>query len=92
MKCTNCGRDLPDETIVFCGYCGHRLKSDLPVVNQNPVMTDLRKGPESPGKPKNLPRKKWVWIILIGLFLLFLCVLVAVLYVYFFYPGLYITL
>jgi uncharacterized membrane protein YvbJ len=85
MKCTNCGRELPDENRAFCGYCGHRL-------NQVPNESDLIKDLPAQDKPKKFLHKKWVWFILIGLILLFLCVLVVVVYLYFFVPGLYITL
>jgi WD40 repeat protein len=30
MKCTNCGREVPD-TAKVCGHCGHRLKATTPV-------------------------------------------------------------
>jgi hypothetical protein len=48
MLCTNCGKEVPD-TAKVCGYCGHRLKSDVPPVVQPVVIR------------KRIP--SWVWLL-----------------------------
>lgn len=92
MKCTNCGSDLPDEKIMFCGYCGHKLRSDPSPDAQKLDTPDLKPGKPSPAKPGGLLWKKWVWVLLAGIFLVFLLVVAVLVYLYFFVPGLVINL
>ena len=50
MKCTNCGKMVPDSAKI-CGYCGHRLKSEIgpAAVFQTPSAGESNKKPRNRG-------------------------------------------
>lgn len=59
MNCPNCSNEVP-ETANVCGYCGHRLKANVPVApSETPAQQSQRQGSSC-----------WVWgigIIVVGL-------------------------
>jgi DNA-directed RNA polymerase subunit RPC12/RpoP len=63
MKCTNCGREVPD-TAKVCGYCGHRLKEVSPASAPTPVSVSP---PPSTVKAKT---PAWLWGLIVVLVLL----------------------
>lgn len=84
MKCTNCGKRVPDSAKV-CGYCGHKLIEIEPKQKES-VSTDPRrlKGKQvAPSKePGDDPLRKklfWPWLAGAALVLIIIVVLVLLL-------------
>ena len=71
MKCTNCGKMVPDSAKI-CGYCGHRLKSEIgpAAVFQTP----------SAGESNKKPRNKWMTGLLIGAGIVIVGLIVAIIF------------
>ncbi len=72
MKCTNCGKMVPDSAKI-CGYCGHRLKSEIgpAAVFQTP----------SAGESNKKPRNRGITGLLIGAGIVIIGLIVAIIFI-----------
>jgi hypothetical protein len=68
MKCTNCGKEVP-ETAKVCGHCGHRLKTSMPPpAPSSPPPPEILEKPTVRGKWIQLASYlKWAGLIFMGI-------------------------
>lgn len=71
MKCSNCGKEVPERAIV-CGYCGTKVEKPK-VEKLKPVMAKKARAEKAPVEDK-LPKAKkfpvWVWAIVAAVVIL----------------------